>query len=186
MNFIQIFLLSVSLAADAFAVAVGAGISQKKILLKQALAMALCFGIFQAAMPIIGYTLASLFSDIIVNYDHWIAFILLGYIGWNMIYEWWKWDDEEKDAKNIFGLRSLCILWLATSIDALAVGVSLTATEKSIWPSAIMIGIVTFVLSFIGVEFGKRFGMHIGKKAEIIWWIILMGIGSNILYEHIM
>ncbi len=183
MSFFQTLLLSLSLAADAFAVAIWAGISQKRIYLKQAFLMALCFWVFQAIMPLIGYSLASLFAELIRNYDHWIAFLLLGYLGGNMIYEWMKkW--EEETIKNIFSIKSLLTLGVATSIDALAVWVSLTATDNSIYSTALLIGIVTFILTFIGVKSWQRFGVHIGKRAEIIWWIILFGIGTKILLEH--
>lgn len=185
MNFFQLILLSFSLSADAFAVAVGTGVSRKTILFRQALLMALCFGMFQAIMPIIGYSLASLFSQIITAYDHWIAFLLLGYLGGNMMYAGWKCSDDEEEKRDIFSLGSLITLGIATSIDALAVGVSLVATEKSIFFPAFIIGIITFVLSFIGVAFGKKFGKHIGSRAEILGGCILIGIGTKILIEHL-
>ncbi len=185
MNFLQLILLSFSLSADAFAVAVGTGVSRKHILLRQALAMALCFGVFQAIMPIFGYTLASIFATVISAYDHWIAFLLLGYLGGNMIYAGWKCDDDEEETREVFSFWTLITLGIATSIDALAVGVSLVATEKSILFPAIIIGIITFLCSFIGVEFGKKFGKHIGSRAEILGGIILIGIGIKILVEHL-
>lgn len=185
MSFFTVLLLALSVSADAFAVAVGAGISQKKIYTRQSLSMAFSFGFFQAIMPVIGFFAASLFSKQIMDYDHWIAFILLGYIGINMIQEWWQWTDTD-EKKDIFSIRSLITLGIATSIDALAIGVSLTASTNTILVPAIIIGITTFILSFIGIEFGKKFGQHIGSRAEIIWGIILIGIGTNILMEHIL
>lgn len=184
MSFFTIILLALSLSADAFAVAVGTGISQNKIQKKQSLSMAFSFGFFQAIMPIIGFFAASLFAKQIMDYDHWIAFVLLGYIGGNMAYEWWKPDDAE-EKKDMFTLRSLITLGIATSIDALAIGVWLTASTDDIFVPAIFIGITTFILSFIGIEFGKKFGQKIGSRAEIIGGLILIGIGTNILIEHL-
>lgn len=186
MSFITVLLLALSLSADAFAVAVGTGISNKKITTKEATSMAFSFGFFQALMPIIWFYLASLFASIITSYDHWIAFLLLGGIGINMIIEGWNWEDEELgEKKNVFALKSLITLGVATSIDALAVGVSLTAATDNIWYPALMIGMITFVTSYIGLGFGKKFWHHIGSRSEIIGGLILVGIGINILIEHI-
>lgn len=185
MSFITVLLLAISLSADAFAVAVGTGISQKNIRIKQALLMAFSFWFFQALMPIIWFYLASLFASLITDYDHWIAFVLLGYIGVNMIYEGWKWGGNEEEKKDVFSLKSLIILGVATSIDALAVGISLTASTENIFYPALVIGIITFVASYIGLGFGKKFWHHIGSRSEIIGGLILIGIGTNILIEHI-
>ncbi len=185
MSSITILFIALSLAADAFAVSVVAGISEKKIHIQNALKMAWIFGFFQAIMPVIGFTFASFFSSSIEHYDHWIAFILLSYIGANMSYEWWKWWGEEKIIENRFGYKSLIMLGIATSIDALAVGISLTATTDSIVIPAIIIGIVTFLLSFLGIEFWKKWWEKIGKYAEIIGGFILVTIGIKILIEHI-
>ncbi len=185
MNFFEISLLALSLSADAFAVAVGTGVTRQRILLWQALAMAVCFWFFQAFMPIIGFSLASAFSTLIQSYDHWIAFLLLGYLGINMSYAGWKWDDDTEDKRDVFSFWTLITLAVATSIDALAVGVSLVATEKSIIFPACIIGLITFILSFVGVEFGKKFGSHIGSRAEIVGGLILIGIGTKILIEHL-
>jgi putative Mn2+ efflux pump MntP len=186
MHITELILLSLSLAADAFAVAIWAGITEKKNTLKKALLMAISFGVFQAVMPIIGFMGASLFSEIIKNYDHWIAFVLLWYLGVNMIYSWIKWEEDIQEIKNIFSWKSIITLSFATSIDALAVWVSLTATEdNSILLTALSIWLITFLLSFIWVEFWKKFWNHIGKNAEIAWWIILIFIGTKILISHI-
>ncbi len=185
MSFITLLFLALSLSADAFAVAVATGISQKSIKISEAIKMAFSFWFFQALMPIIGFFLASIFSEYITSYDHWIAFFLLWYIGWNMIYEWWKWNDETIEEKNVFGLKSLITLGIATSIDALAVGVSLTASTQDILFPALMIGLVTFLFSYLGVEFGKKWGNHVGSRSEIIGGLILIGIGTKILIEHL-
>ena len=186
MSFVTLFLLSLSLSADAFAVAVGTGISQEKIQKKQAIFMAITFWGFQALMPIIGFYLASLFAHSIGNFDHWIAFILLGYIGGNMIREWLKNWDKDNIGKNIFSIRSLLVLGIATSIDALAVWISLIASTDSIFFPAILIGIVTFFMTYLGVNFGKKFAKHMWSRAEIIGWLVLIGIGTKILIEHLM
>ena len=186
MSLITIFFLALSLSADAFAVAVATGISQSTIRTKQAISMAFSFGFFQAVMPIIGFLLASLFAEQIMGYSHWIAFVLLGYIGGNMVYAGWQWADEGAVAKDVFSLRSLVTLGIATSIDALAVGVSLTASTTDIYLPALMIGVVTLIASYIGLEFGKRWGHHIGSRSEIIWGLILIAIGTRILIEHLM
>ncbi len=186
MSFITLLLLALSLSADAFAVAVGTGISQEKIHKKQAIFMALTFGFFQALMPIIGFYLASLFAHSIINFDHWIAFILLGYIGGNMIREWWKNGDKNNIGKNIFSVRSLLVLGIATSIDALAIWISLIASTDNIFFPAALIGVVTFMTTYLGVNFGKKFAKHLGSRAEIIGWLVLIGIGTKILIEHLM
>ncbi len=186
MSFVTILLLALSLSADAFAVAIGTGITQDKVHKKQAISMAMTFGVFQAMMPIIGFYLASLFSSVMNSYDHWIAFILLGYIGSNMIYDGWKRWDKDNIGKNIFSIRSLLILGIATSIDALAVWISLTASTSDILFPASIIGIVTFIMTYLGVNFGKKFAKHMGSRAEIIGWLILIGIGIKILIEHLM
>ena len=186
MSFITILFLALSLSADAFAVAVGTGISQKKVHKKEAIAMALSFGIFQGVMPIVWFFMASLLPHSILEYNHWIAFLLLGYIGCNMMYEWWKNRDTDTIQKNIFALRSLIILGIATSIDALAVGVSLTASTTDITFPAITIGVVTFFVSYLWVRSGEKFSKHIWSRAEIIWGLILIGIWIKILLDHLL
>lgn len=186
MNLITILLLAISLAADAFAVSVATGISEKKVSFKNAIKMSFGFWFFQALMPIIWFFLAGFFSEIIRDYDHWIAFILLTYIGGNMASSGWKGSDMNiQSSKNTFGWKSVFILSVATSIDALAVGVSLTASISNIWIPALFIGVITFFLSFLGIEFGKKWGTKIGNRAEIIGGCILILIGCNILREHL-
>lgn len=185
MSLLTIFLLALSLSADAFAVAIATGISQQPVRTKQALSMAFSFGFFQAIMPIMGFLLASLFAKQIMSYDHWIAFILLAYIGGNMIYAGWQWADKGIITKDVFLFRSLVTLGIATSIDALAVGVSLTGNTTDIYLPALIIGVMTFIISYIGLEFGKRWGFYIGSRSEMIWGLILIGIGTHIFIEHL-
>lgn len=185
-SFTLIF-LAFSLASDAFAVAIATGISEKKITLKNALKMSFWFWFFQAFMPIIWFFLAELFSEQISSYDHWIAFILLTCIGINLILSGWKASDTKQiESKNTFGWKTLFLLSLATSIDALAVWISLTASVSSIWTPALFIGVITFLLSFLGIEFGKKWGERIGNRAEIVGGCILIIIACNILREHML
>ena len=195
MGFIEIILLSVGLAMDAFAVSVGNGLSMKKSEPKAALAIALSFGIFQALMPTIGYFLGSAFEAAISSFDHYIALIFLGFIGGKMIFdgikelrESKKKDDkreeaEEKPFKLSFG--TLMIQAVATSIDALIVGVSFAALPNvNIWTAVLLIGLITFTLSLVGVFFGKKFGQLLGSRAEVFGGLILVGIGLKVFIEH--
>lgn len=184
MNIIQILLVSIGLAADAFAVSVVKGLSIKNISFKDTIRLALCFGLFQGIMPAIGYILGSAFEKIIVNVDHYVAFALLSFIGIKMITE--SSNDEENN--NDLSLKSILILGLATSIDALAVGIAYACaygSHNSIL-TFIVIAIITFILSFFGVKIGSKFGSKHGKIAEIIGGIILILLGTNILIEHLL
>ncbi len=184
MNIIQILLVSIGLAADAFAVSVVKGLSIKNISLKDTIRLALCFGLFQGIMPTIGYILGSAFEKIIINVDHYVSFALLSFIGIKMITE--SSNDEENN--NDLTLKSILILGLATSIDALAVGIAYACaygSHNSIL-TFIVIAIITFILSFFGVKIGSKFGSKYGKIAEIIGGIILILLGTNILLEHLL
>lgn len=192
MGIIELFLIAVGLSMDAFAVSVGNGLSMKKSSPKAALAIAFSFGLFQALMPTAGYFLGSAFEDVIKEFDHFIALIFLGFIGGKMIYDGIKElragkkgaKTEEKAFKLSFGI--LIIQAVATSIDALIVGVSFAALpDVNIWAAVVIIGITTFVLSLIGVFFGKKFGQLIGSRAVIFGGIILAAIGIKIFIEHI-
>jgi len=182
MGFIELFILAVALSMDAFAVAVCAGLTMKKFAFKKALLIGFYFGLFQALMPLLGYLVAAQFADAIAIIDHWIAFILLSFIGGKMIYgAIWK---KENDIKNEeFSVRPLYILPLAvaTSIDALAVGVSFALIQVNITPAATLIGITTFVLSTLGVKIGTVFGIKFKTKAEIAGGVVLILIGLKIL-----
>lgn len=184
MGLIEIILIAISLAMDAFAVSICKGLSMKKMDWKKAVIIALYFGIFQAGMPIIGYFLGVGFEESIKFIDHWIAFILLAVIGGNMIKEALsKEDDDEIDDKVDF--KTMIVLAIATSIDALAVGVTFAFLNVDIVLSVIIIGILTFIISFIGVKIGNVFGNKYQKKAEFAGGIVLILIGLKILLEHL-
>jgi putative Mn2+ efflux pump MntP len=190
MSFLSLILIALGLSADAFAVSITNGIIINNLKFKDALKIGGYFGLFQAIMPVIGWTAGINFRDYIVKIDHWIAFILLGCIGIKMIIEAFKEekmnDTEEngKPSQNPLSTRVLLMLAVATSIDALAVGVSFAFLDVSITGSALTIGLITFSTSTIGVLIGKKCGRLLQKKAEIIGGIILTLIGFKILIEH--
>lgn len=183
MNIFEIILVGVGLAMDAFAVSICKGLSMKKMNWKSAVIIALYFGIFQAIMPIGGYLLGTNFSGFVEQVDHWIAFILLAAISGNMIRESLNNEDEEKNDK--IDVRTMLILAVATSIDALAVGITFAFLGTDLWLSVTIIGIITFILSLTGVKIGNRFGDKFQNKAEFIGGIILIVIGLKILLEHL-
>ena len=183
MSTLTLFLLAVGLSMDAFAVAVCKGLAMSRITLKKAVIVGLWFGIFQAGMPVIGYLLGSGFQEQIVAVDHWIAFILLALIGGNMIREAIKGGDEEADDSLAFG--KMLVLAVATSIDALAVGITFAFLTVNIWQAVAFIGITTFVISMIGVKIGNIFGDKYQAKAELIGGLILIILGLKILIEHL-
>lgn len=181
-----LLLLSVGVAADAFAVALGKGLSLRRNVVRGALILAGSFGFAQAVMPLLGWLLGSAFADVIAPFDHWIAFGLLLLVGGKMLWEAiFEQDDDEKDSEDGFGVREVIVLSIATSIDALAVGVSLTFFDVSIWLAILMIGVVTFVLSFLAVLLGHRVGTRFRRPAEILGGLVLIVIGTNILIEHL-
>lgn len=189
MNFAELFILAVGLSMDAFAVAVCKGLSMKKITLRKAALVGLYFGFFQAAMPAVGYLLGVNFQKQITSIDHWIAFLLLGAIGVNMILEACKGGGCEAcgcaDADADLSVRTMLILALATSIDALAVGITFAFLQVRIVPAISFIGIITFVLSMLGVRIGNAFGSRYKAKAEFLGGIILICLGTKILLEHL-
>lgn len=186
MGIAELLLLSVSLAMDAFSVSVCKGLSMKKINYRGAFVTALYFGVFQAVMPLIGYFLGSRFESYITSFSHWIAFILLGFIGGKMIFEALH-DKEDKADETGYklDLKELFVLAVATSIDALAVGIVFAAEEANLTLSIILIGVITFALSFAGVFIGNKFGSKYEKKAEIAGGIVLVLIGAKLLLEGI-
>ncbi len=184
MDFLSLFLLAVGLSMDAFAVSICKGLALKKIQFKHALIVGLWFGGFQALMPVIGYFLGAQFKDAIAAYDHWIAFGLLILIGGNMIREA-VFDKDEPETDSALSFRSMLVLAVATSIDALAVGVTFAFLDVNIWTSVALIGVTTCILSMIGVKVGSVFGAKYEKKAEFIGGVILILLGVKILLEHL-
>ncbi len=183
---VEIFLIAVSLALDAFAVAVSSGISVRGFGGRMAVKMGLYFGFFQFCMPIIGWLLGSGLSNYIVAVDHWVAFGLLGLIGGRMIWEAVHKDCSVPDSGPCeLPARRLVVLAVATSIDALAVGVSMAFMDVNILASAALIGVVAFILSVVGGLLGKRLGCLFQKRAEIVGGLVLIAIGGKILFEHL-
>lgn len=186
--FIVLFLMGVGLSMDAFAVSVCKGLAMRKVNKKQAFVIGLFFGGFQALMPLLGWSLGIQFEQYITSIDHWIAFILLGFIGGKMIVEAVKPDDESVEVKEMdppLNIKEMFVLAIATSIDALAVGITFAFLDYPIVESIIIIGITTFVISIIGVYIGNFFGSLYKKKAELAGGIILVLLGVKILLEHL-
>ena len=187
MGFIELFLLGVGLSMDAFAVSVCKGLAMKKATLKSQMTCGLWFGGFQALMPLIGFFLGAMFADAIKAFDHWIAFGLLVLIGANMLKEALeKGCDccENQDAD--MSVKTMFVMAVATSIDALAVGISLAmAGDVNIWAAIALIGVTTCVLSALGVKIGNIFGSRYEKKAEFAGGVILILLGLKILLEHL-
>lgn len=183
MTIIEILLIAIGLAMDAFAVSICKGLSMKKMNWKKALIVGVYFGIFQALMPIIGYFLGSTFEDLVTHIDHWIAFVLLVAIGGNMLKE--AFANNSENCNDDVDFKTMSILAIATSIDALAVGITFAFLQANIWVSAIIIGIVTFAISIIGVKIGNKFGNKYERKAEIVGGFILMFMGVKLLLEHL-
>lgn len=183
MGFLELFLIGVGLSMDAFAVSVCRGLSMERMRWRQGGIIALLFGGFQAAMPLAGWALGRQFERYIVSVDHWIAFGLLGYIGGKMI-----WDAFHEGADTCpagFDLKELLMLAVATSIDALAVGVTFAFLEVLIVPAASVIGATTFCLSLVGVAVGNFFGTRYKRRAELSGGVILILLGIKILLEHL-
>lgn len=183
MGILEISLLGIGLAMDAFAVSICKGLSMKKMNWKNAIIIALYFGIFQALMPMIGYFLGTTFESFVTTFDHWIAFILLALIGGNMIKESFDNEDEKKNDKVDF--KTMIVLALATSIDALAVGITFAFFDVNLLLAVAIIGIITFIISIFGVKIGNKFGDKYQNKAELIGGIILVILGIKILLEHL-
>ena len=183
----ELVLIGVGLSMDAFAVALCKGLSMRRVNYAHAAVIALFFGVFQAVMPLIGWVLGTQFARYITSVDHWIAFALLGYIGGKMI---WDALHEAPETAPCAGegrldLKELLMLAVATSIDALAVGITFAFLQVSILPAVATIGLITFALSFAGVAIGNRFGTRFEKKAEIAGGAVLILIGAKILMEHL-
>lgn len=187
LSLFELFFIAVGLSMDAFAVAICKGLGMSRLNMRQAAIIAVFFGGFQALMPIIGWLLGAQFASFVTPVDHWIAFALLAFIGGKMLFEALRGDGEEQadvlDAK--LDLRELLMLAIATSIDALAVGITFAFLSVDIVPAASFIGVVTFVLSFAGVAIGHQFGARWEKPSTIAGGIVLILIGFKILLEHL-
>ena len=190
MTGLEIWLLAIGLAMDCFAVSIASGIILKRVRMRPMLIMALAFGFFQALMALLGWIGASFFSHLIENIDHWIAFAILAFLGGRMVLESFK-DEDCRHEFDPTSLKVVSALAVATSIDALAVGVSFAflgvRSFSSILPSIGIIGFVSFALSFVGLMFGIRFGCGIARKLRAELWggVILIIIGTKILIEHL-
>lgn len=183
MGIAELVLIAAGLAMDAFAVSVCKGLAMKTIDRRQTVLIGVFFGGFQALMPIIGWLLGTQFEKYITSFDHWIAFALLSFIGGKMIWE--SCSDKEETPSCPPGIRELLVLAVATSIDALAVGITFAFLKVNIWLSAALIGIITLALSVVGVMIGNRFGSRYKSRAELAGGIILVLIGIKILMEHL-
>lgn len=183
MGLIELIILSIALAMDAFTVAVCKGLAMPKMKWKNAIIIGIYFGLFQALMPCIGYLLGINFQNVIANIDHWVAFILLVGIGINMIKD--SMLKEKEETSDSIKFKDMLILAIATSIDALAVGVTFAFLKVNIILSVVLIGIITFIISIIGVKIGNVFGDKYEKKAELAGGIILILLGTKILLEHL-
>lgn len=183
MGIIELLILAIGLSMDAFAVAVCKGLAIGKINAKDCCIVGGWFGLFQGLMPLIGWALASTFADKIVEFDHWVAFILLGLIGVSMIKEAFS-KEEDCKANSSLGFKTMIVLAVATSIDALAAGVSLAFLEVNVIAAVLFIGVITFTLSALGVKVGSVFGEKYKAKAEFAGGVILILLGTKILLEH--
>lgn len=180
----ELLLLAVGLSMDAFAVSICKGLSVKKAGLKQMATCGIWFGGFQALMPLIGFFLGALFYDAISSFDHWVAFGLLALIGINMLRE--ALSKGEEEANDDMSIKTMFVMAVATSIDALAVGISLAmAGNVNIWAAIACIGVITFLMSGLGVKIGNVFGAKFEKKAEAAGGVILILLGLKILLEHL-
>lgn len=184
MTLFEIILVGVGLSMDAFAVSICKGLSMKKLKWKNAVIVGAYFGLFQAIMPLSGYLLGTTFSDLVISIDHWIAFILLAVIGGKMLKE--AYSNNEEDENDKLDFKTMVVLAIATSIDALAIGITFAFFEINIIKAISIIGFLTFTISAIGVIIGNKFGHKFQGKAEIVGGAILILIGLKILVEHLM
>jgi putative Mn2+ efflux pump MntP len=186
MGLLEIVLIALGLAMDAFAVSITLGLSTKKPKPREVIIPGAYFGFFQLLMPLIGYFAGVYFAAKIQNADHWVAFVLLGFIGGKMIKDSFaKEKNGEKAGKSSFGFVKMLILALATSIDALAIGVTFAFFEVNIYAAVLIIGIITFFISMLGVVIGSIFGVKFRSKAEFIGGAVLVLIGVKIVAEHV-
>ncbi|ROS61551.1 putative Mn2+ efflux pump MntP [Frigoribacterium sp. PhB160] len=186
MSFWALLLIAVGVSADAFAVALGKGLHLKSSSsVKTAVVIGLTFGAAQALMPLIGWLLGTTFARYVAGVDHWVAFGLLALVGGKMLWEAFTSGDDDEEDRDRLSVRELLVLALATSIDALAVGVTLAFLPVSIGGAVLLIGVTTTVLTIVGVLVGHRVGARFGKPAEIAGGVVLILIGTSILLEHL-
>ncbi|WP_205847938.1 manganese efflux pump MntP family protein [Anaerohalosphaera lusitana] len=186
MEVITIIFIAVGLAMDAFAVSVAAGAAERDLKIGHALRLAVFFGAFQALMPLVGWAAGMGFKDVVQAYDHWVAFGLLAAIGGKMIYESFKLKTEDEGTSvDVSSLVVVVVLSVATSIDALAVGVTLTLVTDHVAAAVIVIGVITFGLSLLGCRIGEKVGHWFENRIEAVGGLILIGIGVKILAEHL-
>ncbi len=186
-GFVELFLIGVGLSMDAFVVSICKGLGMSRLNMCQAAVISLFFGGFQALMPLIGWALGSQLTDFITPIDHWIAFGLLAFVGGKMLWDAFHEDDEAEGVQTDekLDLKELLMLAIATSIDALAVGITFAFLQVAIVPSITIIGLTTFVISFAGVAVGRFFGARFEKPATIVGGVVLILIGVKILREHL-
>ena len=183
MGIFDLVITAIALSMDAFAVAISKGLSTKRVRVKHGLITGIYFGGFQALMPLIGFFLANSFASYICKFDHWIAFGLLALIGANMIKE--ALSAEEESVDDSFAPRAMLPLAVATSIDALATGVTFSVTNTNVWIAVSLVGVITFAFSAVGVKIGNIFGAKYRAKAELIGGAVLIFMGTKILLEHL-
>lgn len=183
MGVLEIILIAIGLAMDAFAVSICKGLSMKKMSWKKAVIIGGYFGIFQGIMPLIGYLLGTSFESLVTKIDHWIAFGLLVFIGINMLKE--AFANETENCNDNVDFKTMIILALATSIDALAVGITFAFLKTNIIVASLIIAVITFIISVIGVKIGNKFGDKYERKAETVGGLILILMGIKILLEHL-
>lgn len=185
MDFGSIFLVALGLSMDATAVAAARGLATPKILPRHVALVALFFGGFQAGMPLLGWVIGAQVGPLVRAFDHWIAFGLLVAIGGKMLWEAWRGEDDEDSKGDLYGLRVMTVLAIATSIDALAVGITLPLLDAPLVLSLVTIGVTTAVCSALGLFAGRRFGAMLGKRLDVVGGLVLIGMGLKILVEHL-
>ena len=188
MSFVSVFeiiLISIGFAMDAFGVSIGKGLSMPVGENRRKVTLAFLFGLFQFLMPIIGWLIGRQFIDIISEWDHWIIFGLLGYLGIAMIREGLSDETDEDDDKQFLGAWEMMMLSVATSLDAMAVGLTFAFMPINVWKASTMIGVITFGISLIGIYLGKFMGQFVGKYADILGGGVLILIGTKILLQHL-
>ena len=186
MSLLNLMVVAVGVSADAFAVSLAQGVRVRRHIHRDALLVAVVFGLFQAVMPLLGWVLGAQFSAFIAPVDHWLAFVLLLLIGAKMIWEALRPDHHESDSRGRLRRRELFMLGLATSIDALAVGLSFAFLNVDILPAVLLIGVVTAALTYVGVLLGHRVATRFQKPAELVGGLVLIGMGVKILLEHLL